>query len=85
MRIGIIHHAFSADLSYPFFSTTAAVKKGDGAEVPAKWHLQIDPLPISLLGGKQCGEEGNSGGVQNTTSLWILEHITVNMCWMSEL
>lgn len=30
-------------------STVAAVKKGAGTEVPAKWYLQIDSLPIFLL------------------------------------
>lgn len=71
---------------FNFVSTMVAVKKRLGAEVPSKWHQQIDPLLVtqsSFLQGGNVEEEGHSGGMQNTMCLWIIEHRTVNMCWMS--
>ena len=65
-------------------STVAAVKKGAGTEVPAKWYLQIDSLPIFLLAEMEKGMEATQKGCKTLQSLWILEQRTVNMCWMKE-
>lgn len=43
-------------------STVAAIKKGVWGVVPAKWYLQNDSLPISLLAEMAVGAEGGGGG-----------------------